>query len=250
MSVSHNYITALLLKAAMIAALWSLSSCGGMISQDKPLRREKISDGTSRRILVEDQFVWTQSFARISASTPDGDQRFKVQVRSKQDSILWAAISDDMIGLRVGKAIVIGDSAAFTSTLLGIDWTGSAEDLAEVTGVEVPFLYLNRLMRGQLIEAEPIMRYKFDGRSDLWKTEYAISRHRRVEVALDRDLHTRFMVIEDPKERVKIDYLKVDERTGYPVEMELTLDSRPEYHVRIEVQEIRTEGPYKTPFSF
>ena len=47
-------------------------------------------------------------------------------------------ISDDMIGLRVGKAIVIEDSAAFTSTLLGLDWTGSAHDLAGMTGVEVP----------------------------------------------------------------------------------------------------------------
>ena len=51
----------------------------------------------------------------------------------------WAAISDDMIGLRVGKAIVIGDSAAFTSTLLGLDWTGSAHDLAGMTGVESSF---------------------------------------------------------------------------------------------------------------
>ena len=53
-----------------------------------------------------------------------------LEVRSKQDSILWTAISDDMIGLRVGKCIVIEDSAAFTSTLLGLDWTGSASDLA------------------------------------------------------------------------------------------------------------------------
>ena len=98
-----------------------LSNCGRTISPDNPIRREKIGDGTSRKILVEDKFSWTQVFTKISASTPDGEQQFRVQIRSKQDSILWAAISDDMIGLRVGKAIVIGDSAAFTSTLLGME---------------------------------------------------------------------------------------------------------------------------------
>ena len=104
-------------------ALAVLTGCGGPLSVEKPLRREKISDGVSRKIIVEDRFAWTQSFTRISAETPDGEQRFRVQVRSKQDSILWAAISDDMIGLRVGKAIVINDSAAFSSTLLGVEWT-------------------------------------------------------------------------------------------------------------------------------
>ena len=239
-----------MLRSIAVLSLWGLASCGGTSTPDNPLRREKIGDGTSRRILVEDPFLWTQSFSSITAVTPDGEQRFRVQVRSKQDSILWAAISDDMIGLRVGKAIVIGDSAAFTSTLLGIDWTGSAEDLAEVTGVEVPFLYLNRLMRGQLIGAEPIMRYKFDADRDLWITEYALSQGRRVEVGLDRDLHANYMVVEDPKETVTIEYLSVDEKTGYPDEMKLTLKTRPEYQVHIKVTEIRTEGPYKTPFSF
>ena len=96
-------------------ALAVLTGCGGPLSVEKPLRREKISDGVSRKIIVEDRFAWTQIFTRISAETPDGEQRFRVQVRSKHDSILWAAISDDLIGLRVGKAIVINDSAAFSS---------------------------------------------------------------------------------------------------------------------------------------
>jgi len=102
-------------------ALAVLTGCGGPLSVEKPLRREKISDGVSRKIIIEDKFTWAQSFTRISAETPDGEQRFRVQVRSKQDSILWAAISDDMIGLRVGKAIVINDSAAF---FLYFAWCG------------------------------------------------------------------------------------------------------------------------------
>jgi len=32
--------------------------------------------------------------------------------------------------------------------------------------------------------------------------------------------------------------------------MVLTLASRPNYKVDIEITEIRTEGPYNTPFSF
>jgi len=171
-------------------------------------------------------------------------------VRSKKDSILWAAISDDMIGLRVGKAIVIGDSAAFTSTLLGLDWTGSAHDLAGMTGVEVPFPYLNKLLRGQLISAEAAMRYKFDSKNDSWVTQYAISGNRKVIVELDRELHVKHMTISDPKEVVYIKYSNIDARTGYPMLLELRLESRPKYTVKIEVSEIRTEGPYNTPFIF
>ena len=227
--------------------LWS--NCGRTISTDHPIRRENIGEGTSRKIMVEDKFSWTQIFTKISANTPDGEQRFRVQIRSKKDSILWAAISDDLIGLRVGKAIVIGDSAAFTSTLLGMEWIGSAADLADITGIDVPFEYLNKLLRGQLIGAEPAMRYRFKNASDTWVTKYSLSLGRKVTVSLDQDLHLRHLTIEDKDEIVNIDYTKVDVRTGYPAEMVVTVQSKPEYRVLIEITEIRTEGPYNTPFS-
>ena len=245
----QRQISTLATHLIMGVALAVLTGCGGPLSAEKPLRREKISDGVSRKIIVEDRFAWTQSFTRISAETPDGQQRFRVQVRSKQDSILWAAISDDMIGLRVGKAIVINDSAAFSSTLLGVEWTGSANDLAGVTGIEVPFQYLNRLLRGQLIGTNEAMRYRYDGNGDHWVTQYAISRGRAVTVALDRDLHVSYVLIEDPLESVFIQYKSVDEETGYPTEITITVKSQPDYKVTIEVTEIRTGGPFNTPFS-
>ena len=245
----QRQISTLATHLIMGVALAVLTGCGGPLSVEKPLRREKISDGVSRKIIVEDRFAWTQSFTRISAETPDGQQRFRVQVRSKQDSILWAAISDDMIGLRVGKAIVINDSAAFSSTLLGVEWTGSANDLAGVTGIEVPFQYLNRLLRGQLIGTNEAMRYRYDGNGDHWVTQYAISRGRAVTVALDRDLHMSYVLIEDPLESVFIQYKSVDEETGYPTEITITVKSQPDYKVTIEVTEIRTGGPFITPFS-
>lgn len=245
----QRQISTLATHLIMGVALAVLTGCGGPLSVEKPLRREKISDGVSRKIIVEDRFAWTQSFTRISAETPDGQQRFRVQVRSKQDSILWAAISDDMIGLRVGKAIVINDSAAFSSTLLGVEWTGSANDLAGVTGIEVPFQYLNRLLRGQLIGTNEAMRYRYDGNGDHWVTQYAISRGRAVTVALDRDLHMSYVLIEDPLESVFIQYKSVDEETGYPTEITITVKSQPDYKVTIEVTEIRTGGPFNTPFS-
>jgi len=245
----QRQISTLATHLIMGVALAVLTGCGGPLSAEKPLRREKISDGVSRKIIVEDRFAWTQSFTRISAETPDGQQRFRVQIRSKQDSILWAAISDDMIGLRVGKAIVINDSAAFSSTLLGVEWTGSANDLAGVTGIEVPFQYLNRLLRGQLIGTNEAMRYRYDGNGDHWVTQYAISRGRAVTVALDRDLHMSYVLIEDPQESVFIQYKSVDEETGYPTEITITVKSQPDYKVTIEVTEIRTGGPFNTPFS-
>lgn len=245
----QRQISTLATHLIMGVALAVLTGCGGPLSAEKPLRREKISDGVSRKIIVEDRFAWTQSFTRISAETPDGQQRFRVQIRSKQDSILWAAISDDMIGLRVGKAIVINDSAAFSSTLLGVEWTGSANDLAGVTGIEVPFQYLNRLLRGQLIGTNEAMRYRYDGNGDHWVTQYAISKGRAVTVALDRDLHMSYVLIEDPLESVFIQYKSVDEETGYPTEITITVKSQPDYKVTIEVTEIRTGGPFNTPFS-
>lgn len=235
---------------SVLTALLLLISCGKPITPENPIKREKINDGVNRKILLEDKFPWTQSFARITAYTPDGEQRFKVQVRSKQDSILWAAISDDMIGLRVGKCIVIKDSAAFTSTLLGLDWSGSASDLAGVTGIEVPFQYLNRIMRGQLIGWDEALRYRFNADRDLWMSEYDLGTNRYVRAALDRDLHLAELIIQDPAEIAQIKYFEYDERTRYPKRIELTLVSRAEYKVVIDISDIRTEGPYNTPFSF
>ena len=234
----------------VFSAVLLLVSCGKPITPENPIKREKINDGVNKKILLEDNFAWVQSFARITAQTPDGEQRFKVQIRSKQDSILWTAISDDMIGLRVGKCIVIKDSAAFTSTLLGLDWTGSASDLAGVTGIEVPFQYLNRIMRGQLIGWDEALRYRFNADRDLWMSEYELSSKRNVRVALDRDLYLSEIIIQDPAEIAQIKYFEYDERTRYPKKIELTLVSRPEYKVVIDISDIRTEGPYNTPFSF
>jgi len=235
---------------SVLTALLLLVSCGKPITPENPIKREKINDGVNRKILVEDKFPWTQSFARITAYTPDGEQRFKVQVRSRQDSILWAAISDDMIGLRVGKCIVIKDSAAFTSTLLGLEWSGSASDLAGVTGIEVPFQYLNRILRGQLIGWDEALRYRFNADRDLWMSDYDLGPKRYVRAALDRDLHLAELIIQDPAEIAQIKYFEYDERTRYPRRIELTLVSRPEYKVVIDISDIRTEGPYNTPFSF
>lgn len=246
LSIGHVIRTIALVGGASLM----LTNCGKPISPENPLKREKINDGVSRKILLEDGFPWTQSFARITAYTPEGEQRFKVQVRSKQDSILWAAISDDMIGLRVGKAIVIKDSAAFTSTLLGLDWTGSASDLAGVTGIEVPFQYLNRILRGQLIGWDEALKYRFNADRDLWMSDYELGSDRQVRAALDRDLFLAELIIQDPTEIAQIKYLEWDERTRYPRQIELTLVSRPEYKVVIEITDIRTEGPYNTPFSF
>jgi hypothetical protein len=155
-----------------------------------------------------------------------------------------------MIGLRVGKAIVIKDSAAFTSTLLGLDWTGSASDLAGVTGIEVPFQYLNRILRGQLIGWDDALKYRFNADRDLWMSDYTLGADRQVRAALDRDLFLAELIIQDPAEIAQIKYLEWDERTRYPKRIELTLVSRPEYKVVIEITDIRTEGPYNTPFSF
>jgi len=235
---------------SVLTALLLLVSCGKPITPENPIKREKINDGVNRKILLEDKFPWAQSFARITAYTPDGEQRFKVQVRSKQDSILWAAISDDMIGLRVGKCIVIEDSAAFTSTLLGLEWSGSASDLAGVTGIEVPFQYLNRILRGQLIGWDEALRYRFNADRDLWMSDYDLGPKRYVRAALDRDLHLAELIIQDPAEIAQIKYFEYDERTRYPRRIELTLVSRPEYKVVIDISDIRTEGPYNTPFSF
>ena len=234
----------------VLSAVLLFASCGKPITPENPVKREKINDGVNKKILLEDKFPWAQSFARITAYTPDGEQRFKVQIRSRQDSILWTAINDDMIGLRVGKCIVIEDSAAFTSTLLGLDWTGSASDLAGVTGIEVPFQYLNRIMRGQLIGWDDALKYKFNADRDLWMSNYELGPQRNVSVALNRELYLAELIIHDPVEIAHIKYFEYDERTRYPKKIELTLVSRSEYKVIIDISDIRTEGPYNTPFSF
>ena len=93
------------------------------------------------------------------------------------------------------------------------------------------------------------MRYRFHNASDTWVTKYSLSLGRKVTVSLDPDLRMRHVTIEDKDEVVNIDYTKVDVRTGYPAEMVVTLKSKPEYRVLIEITEIRTEGPYNTPFN-
>jgi outer membrane lipoprotein-sorting protein len=100
-----------------------------------------------------------------------------------------------------------------------------------------------------LIGTNEAMRYRYDGNGDHWVTQYAISRGRAVTVALDRDLHMNYVLIEDPLESVFIQYKSVDEETGYPTEITITVKSQPDYKVTIEVTEIRTGGPFNTPFS-
>ena len=81
-------------------------------------------------------------------------------------------------------------------------------------------------------------------------SDYSLGTDRQVRAALDRDLFLAEIIIQDPAEIAQIKYLEWDERTRYPRQIELTLVSRPEYKVVIEIIDIRTEGPYNTPFSF
>jgi hypothetical protein len=81
-------------------------------------------------------------------------------------------------------------------------------------------------------------------------SDYELGAERQVRVALDRDLYLSELIIQDPKEIAQIKYFEYDERTRYPKKIELTLVSRPEYKVIIDISDIRTEGPYNTPFSF
>jgi hypothetical protein len=59
--------------ALVVGTSLMLTNCGKPISPENPLKREKINDGVSRKILLEDGFPWTQSFARITAYIPEGE---------------------------------------------------------------------------------------------------------------------------------------------------------------------------------
>ncbi len=234
----------------MSALALLVASCGSTLSVENLSEGEKVKDGTVRKIEVRDPFVWMQSDALIESGDGSGFQSFKVQVRSMQDSILWASIRDGRIGVRIGKAIVIGDSAAFTSTLIAEKWAGSASDLAQRTGIEIPFLYLNRLLRGQLIGTNETLKYLYNDWSESWVARYELEGNVQVQLALNRSLKMKWIEIAAQGELLRVSYLSYDETTGYPTSMKVQIDGRIGNDVLITISDIRTGGPLKTPFSW
>lgn len=236
-------------SAVLLALL--VSSCRDTLSLENLPESEKIKDGTVRKIAVTDPFVWMQSDALIESGGDESSfQSFKVQIRSMQDSILWASIRDGRIGVRIGKAIVIGDSAAFSSTLIAEKWAGSASDLAQKTGIEIPFLYLNRLLRGQLIGTDETLKYMYNEWSESWVAKYELEGNIHVKLALNRALKMKWIEIAAQGESLRILYDSFDELTGYPTSMKVQIDGALGNDVVITISDIRTGGPLKTPFSW
>lgn len=244
-----NHILRTLATALVVGLMLSVTSCGPGKSTTRG-GRINLNDGATQKVQLVDNHSWVQAHTRILVESPEGNQRFKAQIRSKKDSILWVAISDDLIGLRVGKAVVYDDSAAFSSTLLGIKWSGSSSDLADMVGIEMPFEYLDEILRGQLIGVEEPLKFRYNGFSQKWTVNYHISDSRSVEALLNTKFQLVQLRIIDAAETVTIKYEDYDEVTGYPQKLTLSLLSNSAYKVRITVSDYSTEGPYHLPFKF
>lgn len=79
------------------------------------------------------------------------DQAFRAEVRILKDSIIWVDLADPFLGIKVARAIIYPDSAAFIQRLSKEYFTGTPRDLQQKLKLEVSFEMLQAVFSGNLV---------------------------------------------------------------------------------------------------
>jgi hypothetical protein len=83
-------------------------------------------------------------------------QRFRMEVRMVRDSVIWIDVSDPSLGLRVARALLLPDSAAYYSGLLRRADAGSFAKFGSLLGTQINFeMFQNALIGAPVIFPDP-----------------------------------------------------------------------------------------------
>ncbi len=94
----------------------------------------------------------------VSASSPDQNGSFKVNMRMKSDSIIWMSITP-ALGIEAARLIIDPDSLKFIDKLKNEYSRGSYNSIDSVMRYSTEFSFIQNLLTGNAVEIEPDEKY-------------------------------------------------------------------------------------------
>lgn len=94
--------------------------------------------------------VWVQLKADVSVTQNKSTNNGVIDIRMKQDSIVWVEIADPILGIKAIRAFAMSDSVAFLNRIDRTYFAGAYTYVEEKLGTGVPFGYIFNVFLGQV----------------------------------------------------------------------------------------------------
>lgn len=150
-------------------------------------------------------FNWMKIKAKVDAEMNDEKQNFTLQLRIKNDGLVFAKISKS--GITGIKILVSPDTLVFVDKINKQFYTGKYQDLERLTNISIPFEFIQNLFLG-----EPTFLYEGQGFKKITEPLIAYSSKSFEEEKTDRDFNQTQMFTCDSL-RLKT-VAGFDEKTG------------------------------------
>lgn len=241
-----------------------LMACGG----PKELAYNEVPEDLDVAVLMDAvpttvDSAQTFEFTGSANYEADGsDVRFRYTIRMIRDSVIWIDITDPFVGLKVARAIVFPDSAAFYNRF-NSEWAAGGMDVVqEKLNLALDFHHMEALLLGEpfLLPAEsPAIRLADTASpghvglvlagapgDSLFQFAPPVYQY---EFAFEERLPLTSVLLEDGPRTVRIAYAYSEAERQLPQSVDLKLDWDSSLRVKLQHLQITRNAEIRVPFS-
>lgn len=93
---------------------------------------------------------WVQLKAEVTVTQNGSTNNGVIDIRMKQDSVLWVEIADPFLGIKAIRAFALSDSVAYVNRLDKTYFAGPYGYVEKKLGTSIPFAYIFNVFLGEL----------------------------------------------------------------------------------------------------
>jgi hypothetical protein len=165
----------LLFTLALILLLLAACHSKKNIATDKPIRNlstSRILDSAVKHKFAPGYF---STKLDVDAELADDNPSFKVNVRMRLDSLIWAQATKLII---IGTAIITNDSVRVLNKMGDTYWARTVDSLSELLNADLSYSMLQDILLGNPVGLDPDEKYKSPSDTGF----YYLSSHRKSRI--------------------------------------------------------------------
>lgn len=194
-----------------------------------------------------DAAQWVRIKSNVSVTQNGSTQKGGAEIRMCQDSIMWAEISDPIIGLKVIRAFAMADTVAMMNKIDRTYFAGSYAKVEQKLGTSIAFPLIFNVFQGALfvqdVDLETIeTHYTIKGEDANGNLMIAEMEPFHFDV-----VHQKYRSKTDMIDVIYSDYREID-GYRYPFNIKVEVSGREQLKADFSVKTLETGGPWKTPF--
>lgn len=202
------------------------------------------------RALLEEKIgapQWVRLKANVTVTQNGSTNRGVMELRMKQDSILWVEIADPILGIKAIRAFAMADSVAYQNRIEKNYFAGPYSYVEQKLGTAVPFDYIFNVFLGEVFEPASALTlgegfYLLNQRFDDGSTFLA-----QIE-PVNMDCTRQVFTTKNNTLAVEYSNFQVEKAFRYPQKIVLQVAGTQALAAEFEVTEWQSGTPQEMPF--